>query len=105
MPVRSDMVALPLTYRVPPEFWYRDAVTVCPAVNQYELENVNPVDPLAAALALMVSRCPPAILGRILTTGDVGVYTAADGSRFLGLDYSTVDLTDAEAAYLEELGR
>jgi hypothetical protein len=48
---------------------------------------------------------PAAILARILTTGDVGVYTAADGSRFLGLDYSTVDLTDAEAAYLEELGR
>jgi hypothetical protein len=45
-----------------------------------------------------------AILARLLT-GDAAVYTAADGSRFLGLDYSTVDLTDAEAAYLEELGR
>jgi hypothetical protein len=47
----------------------------------------------------------PAILARILTTGDAAVYTAADGSRFLGLDYSTVDLTDAEAAYLEALDR
>ena len=48
---------------------------------------------------------PAAILGRILTTGDAAVYTAADGSRFLGLDYPTVDLTDAEAAYLEALDR
>jgi hypothetical protein len=45
-----------------------------------------------------------AILARLLTA-EAAVYTAADGSRFLGLDYSTVDLTDAEAAYLEELGR
>jgi hypothetical protein len=46
-----------------------------------------------------------AILARILTTGEAAVYTAADGSRFLGLHYSTVDLTAAQAAYLEELDR
>lgn len=57
---------------------------------------------LVSVLELELAR---RILARILTTGDVGVYTAADGSRFLGLDYSTVDLTNAEAAYLEELGR
>lgn len=55
--------------------------------------------------ARRIARLAGRILARILTTGDAAVYTAADGSRFLGLDYSTVDLTDAEAAYLEALDR
>lgn len=55
---------------------------------------------LVSVLELHLAR---GILARMLTTAEVTVETAGDGSRFLGLHYSTLDLTDAEAAYLEEL--
>jgi hypothetical protein len=43
------------------------------------------------------------ILARMLTSAAAEVRTAADGSHYLDLYVPAVDLTAAEAAYLEEL--
>lgn len=65
--------------------------------------------PLMHTAARLLSAAPDvelalarAILARLLASKDV-VLTGFAGERFLGLHYSTVDLTDTEAAYLEEL--
>lgn len=45
------------------------------------------------------------VMRKLLTEGGVELVQRIDGTEFLGLDYSTIDLTEDEAQAIEEAQR